>query len=299
MLLGVEAFRISETEQARSSLLTEQAQLYAGSIPPRRFGVLSTAFSSDSRTLATATPSTISLWNPVTHRATASVSPPAFNGDEIAYSPSGDSILATDYDGFTLLDSHDLHHQQGSFIRRKLNVADAAMSADGKTVATANLGGTIDLVALPSDRLLRVFKPFSKSTLKVAFDPVDPHILAAVGDHQTVKLIDIRTGAVLEALPGNSDPIYSTAIAFSPDGKLIAYRGIQSRRHGLVDPRPPAAENSHRQLQRGRRDRVQPRRPDDRHGQRSHRQSLGCGQRNAADVAATAGDDPREGAVQP
>lgn len=222
MLLSVEAFRISPTEQARSSLLTEQAQLYAGSIPAERFGVLSTAFSSDSRTLATATPSTINLWSPLTHRRTASVAPTGFTGDEIAFSPNGDSILATDYDGFTLLDGHDPHRQVGSFVRPKLNVSDAALSPDGRTVATANLGGTIDLVALPSDRLLRVFKPFSRITSKVTFDPADANILAAVGDHQTVKLIDVRTGAVRESLPGNSDPIYSSAIAFSPDGNAIA-----------------------------------------------------------------------------
>lgn len=231
MLLGVEGFRISPTEQARSSLLTEQAQLYAGSIPPQRFGVLSTAFSSDSRTLATATPSTISLWNPITHRRTASVAPPGFTGDEIAYSRDGNRILATGYNGFTVLDAHDLRRHAKSFVRRKLGVAYAAMSPDGKTVATANTGGTIDLVAIPSDRLLRVFKPFSKSTAKVAFDPVDSNVLAAEGDHTTVKLLDVRTGAVLESLPGDSDPIYSTAIAFSPDGNSIA---IAARNHDVT-----------------------------------------------------------------
>ncbi len=230
MLLGVEGFRISPTEQALSSLLTEQAQLYAGSIPPERFGVLSTAFSSDSRTLATANPGTISLWNSATHRRIASVAPPGFTGDEIAYSRDGGGILATDDDGFTLLDAHGLHRQR-SFARPKLNVTDAAISPNGKTVATANVGGTIDLVAVQSDRLLRVSKPFSKTTSKVIFDPVNSNILAAVGDHQTVKLIDVRTGTALESLPGNSDPIYSSAIAFSPDGNSIA---TAARNHNVT-----------------------------------------------------------------
>ncbi len=222
MLLALEAFRISPTEQARSSLLTEQAQLYSGSIPPERFGVLSIAFSSDSRTLATATPSTITLWNPVTHRSTTSVSPGEFTGDEIAYSRNGSSMLATYYDGFALLDAHDLQRQLGSFTRPKLNVAYAALSPNGKTVATANLSGTVDVVALPSYRLVRVLKLFSKSTSMIAFDPVDSNILAAVGDHQTVKVVNVRTGEVLESLPGNSDPINSVAIAFSPGGNAIA-----------------------------------------------------------------------------
>lgn len=231
MLLSVEAFRISHTEQARSSLLSEQAQLYAGSIPKERFGVLSTAFSSDSRTLATATADTIRLWNPATLRTTAGVTPPRFTGKDVAYSRDGERILATDYNGFTVLDAHGLHRQARSFARPKLNVVDAAISPDGRNVATANVGGTIDLVALPSYRLVRVLKPFSKSTSNVTFDPVDSNILATAGDHTTVKLLDVRTGAVVESLPGDSDPIYSTAIAFSPDGNAIA---IAARNHAVT-----------------------------------------------------------------
>jgi len=73
--------------------------------------------------------------------------------------------------------------------------------------------------------VIRRFKLFDRTTSEVAFDPVDPSILAAVGDHQKMKLLNVQTGAQLASFPGNTSPVYSSALAFTRNGRSLATAG--------------------------------------------------------------------------
>jgi WD40 repeat protein len=221
MLLGVEAFHMSATAAARSSLLSEQAQLFAGAFPPQQNGIISIALSPDGRTLATATAGAIRFWSVPTHKLETSVHSFSLTG-HIAFSPNGDVLAEAGYDGVTFWDGRDPHRQLGGFTAPKLNIQSIAISPDNRIMAVGALKGLIAIVALPSGMTLRTFKVFRRDTSMVAFDPVNPDVLGAVGDHQTVRLIDVRNGRQLESYPGDSSPIYEAAIAFSPDGNAIA-----------------------------------------------------------------------------
>jgi WD40 repeat protein len=229
MLLAIKAYRIAPTLQARSSLLSEQPQLYAGALPAQPPGIESIAFSPDGRALATATASHVRLWDPARHALVASIGQQYLTPNGVSYSPDGRLLAVPTFNALTLWDASPPYRKIGSLPGLKLGFGTAAFSPDGRMIATPDMGGTVHLFALPSRRLLRVLKLFSRTTDRLEFDPVDPSVLAAVGDHQTVKLVNVRTGARLESLPGNSDPIYSTAIAFSPDGRSIATAATSHR----------------------------------------------------------------------
>jgi WD40 repeat protein len=223
MLLGVQAFRIAPTEDARGSLLTEQAQRYAGSLPPDS-GLFTMAFSPDSRILATAGAGRrVKLWDVGSHRRLASFASPG-SIYSLAFSPDG-KVLAGAGDKVIYWDAHNAHRQLAVCEPSGTSARGIAFSPDGKTIAIAGSNGTVHLVAVPTCKEIKRFKLFAESASEVTFHPVDPTVVAAVGDHQKVKLLNVRTGARLASFPGNTSPVYSSALAFAMDGRSLATGG--------------------------------------------------------------------------
>jgi len=222
MLLGVQAFRIAPTVEARGRLLSQQAQRYAGTLGA---GDIAIAFSPVSRTLATLSGRRgIELLNAATHAPIASIAVPGWT-DDLEFSPDGRFLAAAGFKGVAYWDVRGTPRRLAGCGLSGTSVEAIAFSPDGETVATADDKGTMHLLAVPTCRVIKRFRLFSRFAFDVAFHPADPAILAAVGDHRTIKLLNVRTGARLASLPGNTSPVYSTALAFNRDGTSLASAG--------------------------------------------------------------------------
>jgi len=138
MLLGVQAFRMAPTVEARGSLLTEQAQRYAGTLA-RGTRVSRMAFSPDGRTLATdGNGERVEVWDVARHVRLASLSSPG-SIDGLAFSPDGKLLAGAMGDAKVVFwDAHDRHRQVAVCELPGAAVRKIAFSRDSKAVATAD-----------------------------------------------------------------------------------------------------------------------------------------------------------------
>jgi WD40 repeat protein len=102
----------------------------------------------------------------------------------------------------------------------------AALSPDGKIVATASYDQTIRLWSVATGKELRVLKGHNGAVFDVAFDPTSRLLASASGD-RTVKLWDVANGERLDTFSQPTKDQY--AVAFSPDGQRVIAGGVDSR----------------------------------------------------------------------
>jgi RNA polymerase sigma factor (sigma-70 family) len=105
-------------------------------------------------------------------------------------------------------------------------ICSAALSRDGKLLASASLDRTIRLWEVPSGKELRTVRlsaPFSKDSLHVPLTlaPDGKTVAVALADN-TVRVYEVATGTERK-LTGHSNTI--RALAFSRDGKQLASAG--------------------------------------------------------------------------
>lgn len=99
------------------------------------------------------------------------------------------------------------------------SVIDLTFSHDGRLVATADQSHQIKLWDSATGRMVRKIPTFD--TVDIEFSP-DDKMLAGGADHQ-VNIWDVETGEVARELTGHQRPV--SAVAFSPDGRVIASSG--------------------------------------------------------------------------
>jgi WD40 repeat protein/DNA-binding XRE family transcriptional regulator len=231
LLLSLEARRVADTVEARSSLLAAVESHPAGLITflqGHRRDVGGLALSPDGKLLASGSADgVVRLWDaarlrsrgPPLQKDTAGV-----NG--LAFSPDGTMLASSHADGAIWL--WDAAH--GRPLGRPLHgdsagVNGVAFSPDGKTLAAANYDGTILLWDVARRRLREGGLGVLGSSVmnNVAFSP-DGKLLAFTEVDGSVQVwnvalqipvapVDVLTGAAL-------------GVAFSPDGKLLAYSGV-------------------------------------------------------------------------
>ncbi len=100
-------------------------------------------------------------------------------------------------------------------------VEDLAFSPDGKTLALASFGRTVQLCDVATGKLLETLKGHSSAVSAVAFSP-DGRTLASGSYDHTVRLWNVETRRELMQLDaGRAELGQARSLAFSPDGKQL------------------------------------------------------------------------------
>jgi RNA polymerase sigma factor (sigma-70 family) len=185
-------------------------------------GIVSLAFSPDSKTLASGSADkTVRLWQAATgeelREFTNHLGPVpfvAFDKDGTTIISAGDKI-ARHWETAT---GKELH----TFTGHENDIQAASLSADGKNLATGDSGGIIRIWDVTTGKEQLKIAAHEKDVKGLAFS-VDNTILASGGQDQKIHLWDVATG---KSLPEPRKQLnIVNALAFAPNGKTLASAG--------------------------------------------------------------------------
>ncbi|MEV4116097.1 helix-turn-helix domain-containing protein [Nonomuraea sp. NPDC049695] len=223
--LGLAAYRLADTPEARGSVLSAPAVPYAARLTAHSAPAYATAFAPDGRTLATAgTDRTVRLWN---------VSDP--------HRPLPLAIIGGDSDGAIPPSSSPVAgpgHTDG--------VMSAAFRSDGRVLATSGADRTArlwDVDDARRPRPLAVLRGHTDTVRTVAFDPRGRLLATASYDH-TVGLWDVSDPSRamrITTLTGYAEQL--TSAVFAPRGDVLVTTAADAvvRVWDVADPRRPRA----------------------------------------------------------
>lgn len=234
--LGLAAYRLAPTTEARSTLLSTFATPYATRLTGHTDYLHQVAFSRDGHTLATASADrTARLWDVRDRRRTdplGTVTGHAGPVVSVAFSPDGRTLVTGSADGTARLwDIGDPGRPTETTVLKGHTggVTSVLFSPDGRIVATTGTDHRARLwdVSRP-DR--RGEPPAAVHHIDavgaMAFGP-DSRTIATTGGDRTVRLWDIsdpRHPVETAALTGHTDAV--TGVAFSHDGKTVATASV-------------------------------------------------------------------------
>ena len=139
----------------------------------------------------------------------------------VAYSPDGTRLAVASSIGVWLYDVHT-GAEVALFIERTSFVYSVAFSPDGKTLASGNWDGTVQLWEVSTGQVKATLEGDMNFVLSVAFSP-DGKTLASGGGSEsdsTVQLWDVSSGQLKATLKGDMNAVES--VAFSSDSATLA-----------------------------------------------------------------------------
>ncbi|MFI9275670.1 helix-turn-helix domain-containing protein [Kitasatospora sp. NPDC052896] len=233
MLLADEAYRTAPTAEARSALLSTQAQPFAGRLLGHTGPVNAVAFSPDGTLLATASSDgTLKLWTVADRRLEATLTGHGGSVKAVAFSPDGRTVVSGSSDGTVRLwDVADRQPTVTLFGHGGV-VRTVAYSPDGRTVVSGGADRTVRVWDTASHTLLSTLTGHTDEVLAVACGP-DGRTIASAGADQTVRIWDTTSHTLLSTLTGHTDEVLG--LAFGPDGHTLASAGAD-RTIRLWDP---------------------------------------------------------------
>ncbi|WP_328349200.1 WD40 repeat domain-containing protein [Streptomyces sp. NBC_00445] len=182
-------------------------------------------FSPDGRTLATTAGRSIEFTDVATGRRLARLeSPGSIEG--VAFSPDGRRFAAAGGKVIRIWDaSPDSTFALRSTVRDMHQVTALSFAPDGRTLATADIDGTVrfwDVTERTPPRLAAAVTGHIDAVHGVAFSP-DGHTLATASADGTVRLWDVSEPTrprLTNVLTGHTGTVHG--VAFSPDGHTLA-----------------------------------------------------------------------------
>lgn len=203
-------------------------------LPEQGSAVLCLAFSPDGSTLASGSggtwdgpqPGELKLWSAATGECRATLGEPSLPITAVAFSRDGKVLAAAGGDQTKPRGDVKLWEVASGKVLTRLNpqvaVSGVAFAPDGDTLAVADglLVKFWDLRAGQGGLTIRAHRGQISS---MSFSP-DGRTLATAGYDKTVKLWQVATGAGLLTLNAHNTPdvIWVPAVAFSPDGTILA-----------------------------------------------------------------------------
>jgi WD40 repeat protein len=182
-----------------------------------RGSVMSVAFSSDSKTLASAAADgTIRLWNPATGKQTGLLDPGATFANSVALSHNGQFLASGHADGTVRLWNLLNREQRWALGERGESIHSVAFSPDSKLLASATQGGSIAVWDVPTRKQV---KRLTSPAKKVTFFPSGKFLLA---------------GPQVWEVPGWSERLFwgaylalPSVVSFSSNGEFVAAWGLK------------------------------------------------------------------------
>jgi WD40 repeat protein len=231
MQLALAAYRITPTEQSRSSLLSSFATPPVTRFHVHNARIESLALSPDGRTVATGSLD-------ATVRLSVLDSPgPALHAilkghrddvRSVRFSPNGRILASGSYDHTVRLWNLADPQPRAQVLREHTSVVLAvAFSPNGRLLATGGEDMKVRLWDLADPRHpLQVLRGHTGGVRAIAFSP-DSHLLVTGSKDGTVRLWDLlatRRAAAPVVLPGHVGGVNS--VVFSPGGRLLASGGV-------------------------------------------------------------------------
>jgi RNA polymerase sigma factor (sigma-70 family) len=191
---------------------------------PARDSIAALAFSPDGKVLAAGTgDDSIRLWDPATGKALHRLRGHTWMITGLFFSRDGKTLYSTSWDStvrrWDVAAGKEIRGPENDFDQSHM-----ALSADGKLLASGGADGTISVWEAATGRRLRLLEGQRRGGFGLAFSP-DGRRLASGGWERTVRVWDVAGGKQDRALdcgPGNKNQGRVQAVAFSPDGRLLA-----------------------------------------------------------------------------
>jgi WD40 repeat protein len=183
------------------------------------------AYSPDGSRVATAAgfDGTIRQWESATGKPVGS--PIKTYAAGVAFTPDGHTIASAGSDGMRLWNADTGNARNPNPVHIGAQLGSIAVSPDGRTILTGDVGGDIRIWDPGSGRLRATTRVFPDGTEVSAFDGSGT-LFAAAGRDGSIRIYDTTTGKphapIISVLDRDGAPVPVSRIAFSPDGHTIA-----------------------------------------------------------------------------
>ncbi len=184
--------------------------------------VLAVAFARDGKTLASAAPDALRLWDAATgkQKAAVEISVGMFGG--VPFSEDLAVMASAGPDNTLKLWDVATRQLRATLQGHGGMITAVAFSPDGKTLASSSWDKTARLWDTATGKELHKLEGHEGYVNAVAFSP-DGKTVASAGVDQTVRLWDVATGRPGATLKGHQAGVF--CVAFSPGGKALVSGG--------------------------------------------------------------------------